>query len=408
MAHVIQSASDCDGVPVAAPRCDTPSMRSGIALGLALGLALGGCGFHSPRGTPSDDSGGGPSIDACASFASLLDTCALTFDADLMVTGASSYDTDSNTLVIAGTATPWAHKTMVIGPDTVEVIAARNVQLAISATLTATGSHALVIVAQDTITVAADAQIDVSKGGAGAQGVCANPAMPGQDSTGGNRGGAGGGGGGFGASGGKGGDGNRDSTHTQGGALGGAVDAFPEGLHGGCGGAKGGDGDAPGGAGGKGGGALYLAAAVRIQLDSTGPINAGGGGGQGGQHVPGDGDGGGGGGGSGGLLILEAPHIIGPGATVAANGGGGGEGSDNNNPGANGAVGSMTTSHASGGMGQSTTGADGGRGGSIGSGPGESVIDLLDGGGGGGGGGVGFVRILSSDNQIGTISPDPS
>jgi hypothetical protein len=36
---------------------------------------------------------------------------------------------------------------------------------------------------------------------------------------------------------------------------------------------------------------------------------------------------------------------------------------------------------------------------------GEAVPALLAGAGGGGGGGVGFVRIVSPDTQLGTVSP---
>lgn len=384
-------------------------MRSGVlVLGLLLGGSAAGCGFRSPPGT-FDDAGTREGPDGCASFAMLLDTCALAFDGDLMVTGMSSYDTGSHELKIGGTVTPWPYRTIKIGGDDVDVIAASTVQLATSAILRGSGPRALAIVASDSIVIATDAQIDVSAGGAGMQTACANPAMPGQASSGSNDGGSGGGGGGFGADGGDGGDGNHDATETVGGMKGHAVATLPGGLHGGCAGARGGNGDDMGGAGGQGGGALYVVAARRIQLDSTAPLNAGGGGGRGGQHnnLTG-GDAGGGGGGSGGMLVLQAPHIVGPTATIAANGGGGGEGSESSNAGADGFPGSVTTSRANGGSGMANTGGDGGRGGSAEVSGGESVVSQPSGGGGGGGGGVGIIRILSDDVQLAAASPEPS
>jgi hypothetical protein len=36
------------------------------------------------------------------------------------------------------------------------------------------------------------------------------------------------------------------------------------------------------------------------------------------------------------------------------------------------------------------------------------VSTPANGGGGGGGGSVGFIRVVSDDAQLGTVSPDPS
>lgn len=380
-------------------------MRSGVfVLGLA-GTAAAGCGFHAgdrPDGGGMSDGSGG-----CTSFASLLDTCPLVFVGDLMISGTSSYSSDSQVLMTGGTQATISVQTIMIGGDPVDVIYARTVQLTASAALRAIGARAVAFVASDRITVATDAQIDVSAGGAGAPASCATGgAMVGGSGAGGA---GGGGGGGFGADGGNGGDGDSDGTSLKlGGTRGRAVTELPAGLHGGCPGANGGAGNEPGGLGGAGGGAIYLAAANLIQLDSVAPINAAGGGGRGGLHAAGSGDAGGGGGGAGGMVVLEAPHIMGPNASVAANGGGGGEGSEaaggTGNPGN---PGTLNANRADGGFGNSPQGADGGQGGSVESPAGGAPNMLLQGGGGGGGGGVGIIRLISPDVHLRVTSPDP-
>ena len=384
-------------------------MRSGVMLGVVAAIAAvaAGCGFHRAGAAAGDggvDDDGGPS---CTSFASLLDTCQLTFSRDLMITGTASYNSNTQALTIGGAAAAIDVKVVMIGGDAVDVISARSVDVVgTNTTLRATGPHALAIVVNGQITVAVDAQIDVSNGGAGAPASCAVGPVPGHNS---NNGAGGGGGGGFGGQGGNGGDGDHDEgqPYVGGGTRGQAV-ALPTGLHGGCPGAKGGDGDSLGGAGGGGGGALYLVAATMIQLDSSAPINAGGGGGQGGLHDTG-GDAGGGGGGAGGMIVLEAPHIMATAATIAANGGGGGEGSESaGGTGASGNPGTLSVTHADGGGGNSPQGADGGLGGSVEGPAGSAPLMILDGGGGGGGGGVGFIRVLSPDAQIKAISPAAS
>jgi hypothetical protein len=360
-------------------------------------------------GAPPGDSGsGGPGDDGsaggCTSFAALVNTCQLSFEADLIVNGAASYDTDAHVLMIGGTATPFALKTLMIGPDQVDVISAHDVHLEPSAILRATGSHGLAIIASHDFLIDTDAQIDVSRGGAGARTSCPGGATRGQSN---NNGAGGGGGGGFGGAGGSGGGGNHDGPPAQGGSQGMAEPSFPIGFHGGCPGANGGTGDLPGGAGGQGGGALYLVAANRMAFPSSAPLDAGGGGGRGGGHIGNNGDAGGGGGGSGGLLYLEAPQILASGATIAANGGGGGEGSDGNGGGVDGAPGNLSTDRASGGSGGATSGSDGGEGGSAVGSAGLSVTANADGGGGGGGGGVGFIRIHSSQPMFLAVSPTP-
>lgn len=320
----------------------------------------------------------------------------------MIINEAASYDTDTHVLTIGSTPSPFARKTVMIGPDQVDVISAHDVHLGTSAHLRATGSHGLVIIANHDFLIDDDAQIDVSNGGAGARTACPNGATRGQD----NGNGAGGGGG-FGDDGGNGGDGNYDGPPAQGGSQGKAELSFPTGFHGGCPGADGGTGDDPGGTGGKGGGALYVVAAGHILFNSSAPLNAGGSGGAGGRFN-GNGNAGGGGGGSGGLLIVEAPHIMAQVAIIAANGGAGGEGSDDSGGGASGANASVTTARPSGGSGEATKGSDGGDGGSSLGTAGDSVTANADGGGGGGGGGVGFIRIRSSDVMFLAVSPLPS
>lgn len=393
-------------------------MRSGALAGLLLGIVAAGCGFRTSPGAPADGAVDGaidsapPAPDACVSFATLLplDTCQLAFDGDLVIpSGAAVYDTGTHALTVGGASMPVTHTTVMLAGESVEVISARAVRLASNTKLRAVGPLPLVIAASTDIVVSAAAQIDVSDGGAGAQMSCVNGASPGAPDAGGA---AGGGGGGYGADGGKGGNGDSDSTQSTGGAHGSAIAAIPAGLRGGCPGADGGMGKAEGGAGGKAGGALYVVAAGRIELGGTGAINAGGGPGLGGPHTTVGGDAGGGGGGSGGMLVLEAPHVIGPDATIAANGAGGGGGGDSADPGDAGAAGSVTNARADGGKGTATlhargSGTDGGRGGSTQFPAGEDVTTVGQGGGGGGGGGVGIIRIKSTDRQLGVISPEP-
>jgi hypothetical protein len=377
-------------------------MRSGLALGLVAAMAAG-CGFH--RSAAASDAGADDIGPGCTSFASLLDTCQLAFSRDLTIAGAASYNSISQTLLIAGATAAIDVKTVMIGGDPVDVISVRSLELSPSATLRAVGPHALAIVASDHLTVSVDSQIDVSDGGAGAQAACTGGAMAGENSS---NGAGGGGGGGFGADGGTGGNGDLDggAPFKAGGPRGHAVGELPAGVHGGCPGASGGNGDAAGGAGGGGGGALYLVAGHLIQLDSSAPINAGGGGGHGGDHNANGGDAGGGGGGSGGMIILEAPQILAMSATIAANGGGGGEGSESaGNAGAPGNPGTLRITRADGGGGNSQNGADGGLGGSVDGPAGDPPAQVLNGGGGGGGGGVGIIRVLSPDAHIGTLSP---
>jgi len=370
-------------------------MRSSVA---ALGLltSLGGCGFSSP---PAQNDAT-PSNDACTSFASQVDTCKLAFGGDLTLAGSViTYDTGTHELQVDGTVMSVSHMTLTTKAGDVDAIFAHNVRLTMGAGLRATGTLGFAIVAGGSLTLEDGASIDVGNGGAGARAVCSSTPAPGGNEPG---GGGGGGGAGFGAGGGNGGAGNSDGALAPGGMNSGSV-GMPAGPRGGCPGAHGGAGDSAGGLGGLGGGALYIAAADRIEfLGNSGALTAGGGGGQGGSN---SGDAGGGGGGSGGMIYLEAPHVLGPHGRVAANGGGGGEGSDDKQPGRDGAAGTTTASRASGGTGGPPEGVDGGRGGSLEDSTGETPAARLKAGGGGGGGGVGYIHITSADVQLESISP---
>jgi hypothetical protein len=292
------------------------------------------------------------------------------------------------------------------------VIAGKTIT--VQGNVTATGNRALVLVAVETLTVAAGATLDASsttanprRTGAGAnQGTCDPPSKP-QDS---GQGAGAAGGGSLATQGSDGGDGNTNGGTAQGGNAG-KAQAAPTVLRGGCAGGRGGSSFvvANGGTGGDGGGALYLIAGTSIAI--TGDVFASGAGGDGGGAQSG-----GGGGGTGGMIGLDAP-VVASGASITINGrvvanggagasGGGGMGAGN--PGKDGTTTTWNTAAAGGG--------GGGTGG--GGGPGTAVNSAnpanggnSNNGGGGGGGGLGIVTIygtVAGGTTGKTISPAPT
>ena len=376
-----------------------------------LALALVGCGFSVPSNSGGSDdepvrmdASIDQPLDGCVSFSSQLETCGKT-GAPLTISGMNTLNTDTGVMMNGTTTVMLASEIVVASTNQIElrVIYAGNVMFTANAQLRAVGSRPLAIIAFGDVSLGAGALIDVGAGGAGAFTMCPNGAARGENDGG---GGGGGGGGSFAALGGKGGNGNSDGGGSDGGAAG-VVVPLPAGPRGGCPGAGGGNGDQDGGEGGPAGGALYIASATQIELLSNAAINAGGGGGGGGrQSGLSNGDAGGGGGGSGGMILLEAPKVRSAGV-LAANGGGGGEGSGDGDAGNPGARGPASTMRADGGKSGSPTGTDGGKGGAAATTAGDPPPgNPQAGGAGGGGGGVGYIKVTSPDQMLGSsVSP---
>ncbi|HWU88333.1 MAG TPA: hypothetical protein VN253_13700 [Kofleriaceae bacterium] len=379
-------------------------MRSG----LALICTLAACTFGSP---PSAEPDAGadpvPMPDACASFSSQLDTCALEHQIPLELSGDLMFDTDTGVLTRNGASVTVVSKIVPTLGGEVRALLATSVLFRNTARLRAVGTRGFAIVASGSITLQAGAVIDVSTGGAGARATCdSGPARGGND----DGGAAGGGGGGFGAKGGDGGNGDSDQGESTGGRGGDAAATPPPGPIGGCTGAGGGDQSAanPGGAPGLGGGAVFLVSNATIGISVGAGIQAGGGGGAGGTRTTGNGDAGGGGGGSGGMIFLEA-RVVRSDGILAANGGGGGQGSGNGAAGMPGTPGRFGIDLAPGGQGGGSSGTDGAAGGHRASLPGATPTNVGQGAGGGGGGGVGILRVVSPDQQLGAlVSPAPT
>lgn len=327
----------------------------------------------------------------------------------------SDVDTDLASCLSGVTLTP--------SPSTpVCVLAAQTIT--ITGTVRVTGSKPLVLVADQALTIASGAALDLvgnrvvdatttgQAAGAGT-GVCATQDSDNGDPAGGGPGGS------FATKGGDGGSPGPDAAGSIGAAF-----------QGGCNGGDGGDNstsNATGGKGGGGGGAIYLFAGCSIEIDGT--VNASGAGGSGGgQGTPGSGPpqnnppergAGGGGGGAGGFIGIDAPSVTVHG-TLLANGGGGGEAGDPDHAGAMGQTppsSPIPTSPATGGSSQSA-GGDGGNGwGLNGSGQGVSatigrtvrnLMGQIVESGGGGGGGAGAIYIdakTTPDTSAATISP---
>ena len=267
--------------------------------------------------------------------------------------------------------------------------------ITVSATLRVSGARPLVLLATDTLQIAATLNVSSSTAngynGAGSNwsGCAVTAAGPNN-----GLGGGGGAGGTFTTSGGNGGGGGIGTLDVIAKAK---LPAEPDRIRGGCAGGSGGSSNATprNASGGTGGGAIYLIAGTSIELTATAAINASGAGGDSGARsgITNVAGGGGGGGGSGGLIALDAPTIIiDPNAKLMANGGGGGSGG-NSDDGKNGADPSLgnVLARAQGGAGGN--GAGGG-------GLGAAIAGATNGGtnnaGGGGGGGAGAIRLYSA------------
>jgi hypothetical protein len=274
-----------------------------------------------------------------------------------------------------------------IGDGNYCVVAATR--LAIDAGVRATGARPLVLLASDSIVIAAGATVDVGSRrarptGAPETGAGADPAAcdlgTGVD-------GFSSGGGAGGSFAGRGGPGGSSSGGAVGGTPGGVAGAITV-LRGGCPGQSGAA-ELSSGPGGHGGGAVFLIAGTTIEV--AGSINAGGEGG-GGRATAG-----GGGGGSGGLIGFDAPMVTVTG-TLVANGGGGGEGADGTGQAsARDGADATAITEAVGRAGGVPTGGDGGNGsaGAIG-GPGKAGGVGTTGGAGGGGAGLILVPVTAN------------
>lgn len=289
------------------------------------------------------------------------------------------------------------------------VVAATSIT--IDATLRATGSRPLVLIANDSITITPLGGIDVGSHrqspesiGAGAD--SAENCLPGQSPTS-HATSGGGAGGSFIGHGGSGGTGSGAMAGLGGIASETVTATDVAEIRGGCRGQDGG-GDGPG-AGGHGGGAVFLIAGNRI--DVNGAIRAGGAGGAGGVSTAS----GAGGGGSGGMIGLDAPSIAVTGILVAS-GGGGGEGGGVLNPSdvPHSGVDATTADPAAGGDGGTTNAGEGG------GGSGDGMLDGVaaggggvgwmnqPSGGGGGGGGAGIIKAPRSASLGSHVSPAPT
>jgi hypothetical protein len=311
----------------------------------------------------------------------------------LMITNATGVIDTTNSAMCA---------TTVSGADNYCVLAGTTIT--VDATLRATGTKPLVLIASDSITVTQ--LIDVGSHqttkdtpefiGAGADPVAC---MVTTGTPAGTRGGGAGG-----SFAGKGGNGGAGALGGPGGQAVSGTTTITE-LRGGCPGQAGNGGAA--GRGGHGGGAVYLIAGNRIDIAGPG-INAAGEGGATGAPSEGASSGAGGGG-SGGMIGFDAPAITCT-SLLLANSGGGGEGSGEGGPGVSGKDPS-TTAAAAGGGGGTTIGGNGGTG-SAGpaAGPGSggnngAASNGNNGAGGAGGGGAGLIKAPATANLGTNVSP---
>jgi hypothetical protein len=286
-------------------------------------------------------------------------------------------------------------------PSGPELCVIAATQINVSATVTATGSRPLMLLATDTIQIGGT--LDVSsrraslKPGAGANfASCGAGTGPSTSSV----ASGGGAGGTFGTMGTRGGDGLNGTVTVPNGTAPTVLGLTF--VRGGCKGQDGGDvGASQGGTGGASGGAVYLFAATMITVN--GNIYASGAGGSTAAiHT------GGGGGGAGGLIGLEAPTIDVTGI-VAANGGNGSAGGGTTTAGGAGTDGATMLYNTQ--PAAQTNGSSGGTGGrgltatTAGVPAGNGVASGAGGGGGGGGGGIVWVKGTLTGTMI---APPPT
>ena len=324
------------------------------------------CGFHSRAASEADDAA---TPDASLCFDGFTRVCLAALPtAPRVVASNMTIDTSAG-----------CEATTMDTAAGICVIAATAIEISAGATLRATGSRPLVLLATTSITVAGTLDAASHRGGTAGPGADPSACRLGIAPTVASGSGGGGYGGTFGTVGGDGGDsvgrGARGSAPTT-------VDA-PASLRGGCPGSAGAS--LHPGAGGAGGGAIELMApSIRV----SGTLNASGAGGQ-----PGiDTDSGGGGGGSGGMIVFDGPMLALPGM-VMAQGGGGGGGSGNTGsgtPGADPPQAGVAAMPGIGFHGESGTGGNGGTGATTADGGDAEAGGQI--GGGGGGGAAGILR----------------
>lgn len=379
--------------PAGAPCGANDTCPSGLACTGGLCLVPGA----ESDGPVADASTDSSTPDACVTFASQLDTCGIAAGGDLVLSGTSTYNTDTHQLTSLMGAIDITTVQVATSTGLLDLIVVSDFTL--SGTLRVIGDAPFGIVAFGSINVTGE--IDASAGGAGARGRTDCATAAGGIGTTNAPGSSGGGGGALRGKGGAGGKGDTNDVPVDG-APGGDAISLPTGLLGGCPGGKGGGDMNQAGAAGEGGGAVYLVASGLINVN--GAITVGGAGGGHGHPI----SGGGGGGGSGGMIVIEA-SAVNVNGTLAANGGGGGGGADDvaGNEGVDGETGKRSSVRAKGGAGFLVEGGDGGDGGAGLATSGADSVDTADNGGGGGGGGCGFIAIGAASMATGgaTISP---
>lgn len=311
----------------------------------------------------------------------------MVFAPNASATISTSLDTNCSSIVVQmANGNP-------IGPQ-ICVIRAKTITIPNAITTTFSGNRAIALVADSQLTVTGT--IDV---GAINAANTPGPGIAGGSGTA-STSSAGGGGAGFGTAGGNGGA----TTAGAGGAGGQVIDPLTRAFF-----AGGYSGASPGGignpasdiAGGAGGGGLLLIA-CRGNVSITGQIDANGGGGRGNHDIIG----GAGfqnskapsGAGSGGYVVVQGLTVTISGGVFANGGGGGGGSNTDDGSGPIGNKGLRTTGATTGGVGNLSTGGNGG----VLAGPGQNGTGATAGGGfgGGGGGGVGVIHAYTPTGVI--------